>query len=255
MKILTYNVNGIRSAMSKGWLEWLQTQNPDVVCLQEIKAQTDQLNLSVFNDLGYNSYWYSAEKKGYSGVAILTKQKPLHVEYGCAHPLYDYEGRTLRVDFQDVSVMSLYAPSGTTGDIRQQFKFEWMDFFFNYAKGLKEMTSNLLICGDFNICHRPIDIHNPVSNAKSSGFLPEERAWMEKMLTEGGYIDTFRQFNSNPHQYTWWSFRAGSRQKNLGWRIDYILANEAMQSRLSTCKIIPDAFHSDHCPVELAIDV
>ncbi len=255
MKILTYNLNGVRSAINKGWLNWLQEQQPDMVCLQEIKANADQLDLSVFSDLGYESHWFSADKKGYSGVAILSKQKPLHVEYGCGNPLYDSEGRTLRVDFRDVSIMSLYAPSGTTGDMRQGFKFEWMEFFYDYSMKLKATHPNLIICGDFNICHRPIDIHNPVSNARSSGFLPEERAWMDKILTEGGYIDTFRQFNPSPHQYTWWSYRAGSRQKNLGWRIDYMLANEAMQSRLSSSKIIADAFHSDHCPVELTIDM
>jgi exodeoxyribonuclease-3 len=254
MKILTYNVNGIRSAMSKGWLNWLGDQQADVVCLQEIKAQPEQLDLNVFEDKGYHTYWFPAEKKGYSGVAVFTKTKPHHVEYGCANSRFDSEGRNLRVDFQDISVMSLYAPSGTTGDQRQQFKFEWMEFFYEYSQKLKAKIPNLLMCGDYNICHKPIDIHNPVSNAKSSGFLPEERAWMEKLFTEGGFTDTFRYFNQEPNQYTWWSFRAGSRQKNLGWRIDYIVANEALNTRLVSAKILPDAIHSDHCPMELTIE-
>lgn len=254
MKILTYNVNGIRSAMSKGWLEWLEAQQADVVCLQEIKAQPEQLNLGLFEEKGYHTYWFPAEKKGYSGVAVFTKTKPLHVEYGCGNHLYDREGRNLRVDFQDVSVMSLYAPSGTTGDERQQFKFEWMDFFYEYAQQLRDMIPNLIMCGDYNICHRPIDIHNPVSNAKSSGFLPEERSWMEKLFNEGRFTDTFRHFNQEPHQYTWWSFRAGSRQKNLGWRIDYIVANQALNTRLASAQILPNAIHSDHCPMELIIE-
>ena len=253
MKILTYNVNGIRSAMSKGWIEWLQAVNPDVVCLQEIKAQPDQLDLSVFKSLGYHDYWYPAEKKGYSGVAIFSKIKPSHVEYGCGIAKYDQEGRVLRADFNDLSVMSVYMPSGSSGEERQAFKMQWLSDFDEYIKTLRQERKHLVITGDYNICHKHIDIHNPVSNAKSSGFLPEERDWMEKFI-HSGFVDAFRHFNQDPHHYTWWSFRAGARKKNLGWRIDYQLVTESLKNHLKRAVILPDAMHSDHCPVLMEME-
>jgi len=254
MKIVTYNVNGIRAALKKDWAGWLKSVDPDVVCLQEIKASPDQVpDIKVFEEMGYHHYWYPAQKKGYSGTAILCKQLPKHIEYGCGHEDYDFEGRIIRVDFEDVSVMSIYFPSGTTGDVRQEFKYRFLDDFYQYAHKLLEEVPNLLVCGDFNICHRAIDIHNPKSNANTSGFLPEEREWMEKFM-ESGFIDTFRSLNPEPHQYTWWSYRAGSRAKNLGWRIDYILASKGLESRIKSAHILADAVHSDHCPmlIELA---
>ncbi len=254
MKIVSYNVNGIRSAMSKNWLQWLQSSNADVVCLQEIKVQLDQIpmELKMIEDLGYHHYWYPAQKKGYSGVAILSKKKPLHVEYGCGHEQFDFEGRIIRADFEDLSIMSVYLPSGSSGEDRQAIKYQFMDFFHDYIHELKWKYPELIISGDYNICHKPIDIHNPKSNAKSSGFLPEEREWMEKFI-QSGFIDSFRYFNQEPHHYTWWSFRAGARSKNLGWRIDYHLVSKELEKRLNRASILSEAKHSDHCPVVLEL--
>ena len=253
MRVVTYNVNGLRAAMGKGMLDWLSLVNPDVLCLQEIKANPEQVDLSGFEALGYRHFWYPAQKKGYSGVAIFTKLQPIHVAYGCGIKAYDDEGRVLRIDFADMSIMSVYHPSGSSGDLRQEFKMKWLDDFSNYINQLKKTIPNLLLCGDFNICHKPIDIHNPKSNANTSGFLPEERAWMEQFINSG-FVDTFRHFNKDPHHYTWWSFRAGSRAKNLGWRIDYNIVTQAMESRLKSASILPDAMHSDHCPVLLELN-
>jgi exodeoxyribonuclease III len=247
-KIISYNVNGIRAAMNKGLVNWLKASNADVVCLQEIKATPDVVDTPAIEALGYKHYWYPAQKKGYSGVAILSKQEPLHVEYGCGMKAYDDEGRVLRADFRDISVMSAYFPSGTTGEERQQFKYKFLDDFQRYAHDLVKQVPNLVISGDYNICHKPIDIHNPVNNANSSGFLPEERAWIGKFI-ESGFIDSFRHFNNEPHNYTWWTYRAGARGKNLGWRIDYHMASKALEKRLKRAAILPDAMHSDHCPI------
>lgn len=252
MKIITYNVNGIRAALTKGFAEWLKATNADMICLQEVKAEEYQIDKAIFEDLGYHIYWHAAEKKGYSGVAIFTKHKPKFVDYGCGLPIYDREGRVLRTDFEDFSLMSVYMPSGSSGDERQGFKMQWLDDFHGYIQTLKQTIPNLIISGDYNICHQPIDIHNPKSNANSSGFLPEERQWVSNFL-ETGFIDTFRHFNQEPHQYSWWSYRAGARQKNLGWRIDYHLATQSLTNRLVRSAILPEAKHSDHCPILLEI--
>lgn len=248
MRIISYNVNGIRAAMGKGLIDWINSAKPDVLCLQEIKASPEQVGLLEFEELGYHHYWYPAQKKGYSGVAIFTKEKPLHVEYGCGVQKYDDEGRIIRADYADHSVMSVYHPSGSSGDDRQAFKMEWLSFFQDYINELKKSKPNLVLSGDYNICHKPIDIHNPISNAKTSGFLPEEREWMEQFINSG-FIDSFRHFNKEPHQYSWWSYRAGARGKNLGWRIDYNMVSENMAHRLKRAVILPEAKHSDHCPV------
>ena len=250
MKIITYNLNGIRAAMSKGLIDWISQVSPDVLCVQEIKANPDQVGVFEFEELGYHHYWYPAQKKGYSGVAIFTKQKPKHIEYGCGIKEYDDEGRILRIDFEEFSVMSVYHPSGSSGDLRQAFKMEWLEAFLNYINQLKATYPNLVICGDFNICHKAIDIHNPKSNANTSGFLPEEREWMEQFINSG-FVDSFRHFNQEPHQYSWWSYRAGSRAKNLGWRIDYNFVTDNLKNRISRSVILPSAIHSDHCPVLL----
>ena len=253
MKIITYNVNGIRAAMNKDLVGWLKAANPDVLCLQETKATSDQVDVKAFEALGYHLYWYSAQKKGYSGVAIFSKIKPKHVEYGCGIEKYDFEGRIIRLDFDTCSVMSVYHPSGSSGDDRQAFKMQWLTDFQNYIDDLKKKLPNLILCGDYNICHKPIDIHNPKSNANTSGFLPEEREWMEQFI-QSGFIDSFRHFNQEPHQYSWWSYRAGSRGKNLGWRIDYNLVANHLEKQLKRAVILPDAVHSDHCPVLLEIE-
>ena len=253
-KIISYNVNGIRSAISKGFVEWAMEFSPDIICLQEIKAMTNQLDLSLFEKAGYtHHYWHSAEKKGYSGVAILSKKKPIHVEVGFGKQIYDMEGRILRADYDEFSVISVYMPSGTSGGLRQAFKFEFLEFFQDYIDKLKKTKQKLIICGDWNICHKPIDIHNPKSNANSSGFLPAEREWMENFIN-GGFIDSFRHFNSEPHQYTWWSFRANARNKNLGWRIDYNMVSKELGTHLKRAAILPEAKHSDHCPVILELN-
>lgn len=255
MRIITYNVNGIRAAMRKDWVSWLKGTDADVVCLQEIKASPDQLiDLLLIEALGYEHYWFPAEKKGYSGTAILTKRTPNHIEYGCGMDVYDREGRVLRADFDELSVMSAYFPSGSSGDARQDFKYQFLDDFRQYSDQLLTAFPHLVISGDYNICHRAIDIHNPKSNANSSGFLPEERAWMEDFINSG-YIDTFRHLHPEPHQYTWWSYRANARAKNLGWRIDYNMASRPLESRIRQAAILPDAVHSDHCPVLLDLDV
>lgn len=253
MKIISYNVNGIRAALNKGFIDWLKAADPDMVCLQEVKANPDQIEFSIFESLGYFVYWMPAEKKGYSGVAILTKIKPQDVVVGCNIDIYDCEGRVLTLDFHDFSLMSVYMPSGSSSDLRQQFKMKWLEDFYNYIESFKSSRPNLVISGDYNICHEPIDIHNPKSNKNSSGFLPEERAWMGAFI-KSGFTDTFRYFNPEPHNYTWWSYRAGARQKNLGWRIDYHMVSETMNHRLKRATILSDASHSDHCPVMLEID-
>lgn len=253
MKIISYNVNGIRAAINKGFVEWLQQANPDVICLQEIKANEDQIPTEEITKAGYPyQYYFSAQKKGYSGVAILSKTKPKHVEYGSGIEHMDFEGRILRADFDDISVMSLYLPSGTNID-RLDHKFMFMDDFQNYIDELKQTIPNLVICGDYNICHEAIDIHDPIRNKTVSGFLPEERAWLDKFM-KAGFIDSFRHFNKEPHNYSWWSYRAGARGNNKGWRIDYCLVNESMQNRLTRALILPEAKHSDHCPVLVEID-
>ena len=251
--ILTYNVNGVRAALRKGFAEWIKSVNPDIICLQEIKADITQFDPSIFENLGYFLYCYSAIKKGYSGVAILTKKDPKHVEYGCGISNIDDEGRIIRADFDSYSVMSVYFPSGSSGGLRQSFKMYFLDRFTRYIHEIKQSILNLILCGDYNICHESIDIHNPTANKNSSGFLPEEREWMSKFL-QSGFIDSFREFNKDPHNYTWWSYRSNSRIKNLGWRIDYNIVSNSLLSRLVRSQILSEAKHSDHCPVLLEIE-
>jgi exodeoxyribonuclease-3 len=248
MRIATYNVNGIRSAMSKGLTDWLQASNADVLCLQELKAQPGQFDESEFRNLGYELYMCPAEKKGYSGVGIFSRFKPDRIVEGMGHHCYDCEGRVIRIDFGEVSLLSTYFPSGSSGDERQEFKMQFLNDFQNYIDELKQERPQLIIAGDYNICHRAIDIHNPISNARSSGFLPEERAWMEDFLNKG-FTDSFRHLNATPHNYTWWSYRAGARTKNLGWRIDYISLSNNLEAKLNRAVILQEAKHSDHCPV------
>ena len=252
-RIITYNVNGIRAALNKGLMDWIKSTDPDIVCFQEIKADYDKIPVFDFEEAGYHHFWFPAHKKGYSGVGLLSKTKPDKVIKGMGIEKYDNEGRFLRADYGDISVISVYHPSGTSGDERQDFKMTWLNDFLEYINKLKEERSKLIICGDFNICHKPIDIHDPKGNAHSSGFLPEEREWVTKFL-DTGFIDTFRYFNNEPHQYTWWTFRANARERNLGWRIDYNIVSENIKTLLINAVIIPEAKHSDHCPVLLEID-
>ena len=252
MKVVSYNVNGIRAAMNKGLIDWLVKEDPDVICLQEIKALEEQINISDFESIGFKyNYWFSAQKKGYSGVAILSKHEPIHVEYGTGISYMDFEGRNLRLDFEEFSVMSLYLPSGTNLD-RLEFKLNYMDDFLAYIKELNSKIKNLIIAGDYNICHKAIDIHDPVRNKNVSGFLPVEREWLQKFI-DSGFVDSFREFNSDPHQYSWWTYRANARANNKGWRIDYIMVSSDLKSKLNDAAILNDIVHSDHCPITISL--
>ena len=253
MKIVSYNVNGIRAAMKKGFMEWLKETNADVVCLQETKAQVDQIPQFEFAEAGYETYAFSAKKKGYSGVAILCKKTPDKVVSGMGIPAYDDEGRFICADFGTISVVSVYHPSGSSGDLRQAFKMKWLTDFQEYVTALRKERPNLIISGDYNICHEAIDIHAPKRNEKSSGFLPEERAWLTGFLNTG-FIDSFRHLNKEPHNYTWWSYRANARANNKGWRIDYHMVSDNMREKIKKVDIHSQAFQSDHCPLVVEIE-
>ena len=250
MKIITYNVNGLRAAVSKGLPQWIQEANPDVLCLQETKLQPEQYPSAELDSLGYSHFLFSAKKKGYSGVAILTKRKPDHVEYGMGIEEYDNEGRFIRADYGDLSVVSVYHPSGTSGEERQAFKMEWLERFQDYTTGLMRERPNLVLCGDYNICHEAIDIHDPVRNANNSGFLPEEREWMTRFLA-AGFVDAYRYLHPEGRDYTWWSYRFNSRAKNKGWRIDYCMLSKPVCALLQDARVLSDAVHSDHCPMSI----
>lgn len=253
MKIVSYNVNGIRAAINKGFIDWLTATDPDVICLQEIKALKEQLDLSLFEEAGYSyNYWYSAQKKGYSGVAILSKTEPDHIEYGTGIEYMDFEGRNIRADFGDISIMSMYLPSGTNL-ARLDFKLKYMDDFQKYINELKKDKPNIIVVGDYNICHEAIDIHDPVRNKNVSGFLPVEREWIGNFM-ESGFIDSFRHFNKEPHNYSWWSYRANARNNNKGWRLDYGMVSKTLENRLKRAVILKEAKHSDHCPIIVEID-
>ncbi|OUR91587.1 exodeoxyribonuclease III [Flavobacteriales bacterium 34_180_T64] len=251
MKIISYNVNGIRAAINKGFIDWLKAADPDVICLQEIKALKEQLDLTLFEDAGYKyNYWFSAQKKGYSGVAILSKTEPNHVQYGTGIESMDFEGRNLRADFDGVSVMSMYLPSGTN-DLRLQHKFDYMAMIHDYLNGLRAEIPNLIVCGDYNICHEEMDIHNPKMKGVS-GFLPIEREWLGKFINSG-FIDSFRYLNPNSQEYSWWSYRANARANNKGWRLDYAMASQPLQENLKRAVILSEVVHSDHCPILLEL--
>jgi exodeoxyribonuclease-3 len=253
MKIISYNVNGIRAAMKKDFISWLEAADPDVLCLQEIKATQEQVDKDAFAKAGYDyQYYFSAQKKGYSGTAILCKTEPENVVYGTGIESMDNEGRNLRVDYDNLSIMSMYLPSGTN-DARLSFKFQYMDEFLDYITDLRKEIPNLVVCGDYNICHKAIDIHDPVRLKNTSGFLPEERAWMDK-LVGSGFIDTFRMFNDEPENYTWWSYRGGARPRNKGWRLDYHMVTPPLEDRVRRAAILSEAVHSDHCPVLVEIE-
>jgi exodeoxyribonuclease-3 len=249
MRIISYNVNGIRAAINKGFIEWLRTDPADIICIQETKAAKNNVDCSIINELGYLDFWYPAQKKGYSGVAVFTRLQPDNVVYGNGHKVSDEEGRILQLDFGNVRLINAYFPSGTSGDLRQAFKYEWLDQIYLYIDDLRKNRPNIILCGDYNIAHTEIDIHDPKGNKNSSGFLPSERAWMDKFL-QNGFVDTFRHFQKNPHHYTWWSQRFPDlRSRNKGWRIDYINVTEPLCQMLRSASILHEVNHIDHCPV------
>lgn len=253
MYIVSYNVNGIRAATGKGFPEWLKTESPDVVCVQESKAQPEQIPVDLLTSAGYHAYWFSALRKGYSGVGILSKTKPDRVITGMGMEKYDIEGRFIRADFGRLSIISVYHPNGGGSEERHRYKMGWLDDFLNYINELRKERPNLVISGDFNIAHKDIDIHDPVRNASVSGFLPEEREWMTRFV-EAGFTDSFRHFRDEPGRYTWWSWRANARARNLGWRIDYNMVTNNLVSSLSDAGIMPEIKHSDHCPAWVKLE-
>ncbi len=253
MKIISYNVNGIRAALNKGFIDWLVASDPDVVCLQEIKAMESQLDLSLFTAAGYHfNYWFSAQKKGYSGVAILCKKEPDHIEFGTGIESMDFEGRNIRVDYKTVSVMSMYLPSGTNTE-RLEHKFEYMDLIKTYLNTLQKEKPKLVVCGDYNICHEPIDIHNPKLKGVS-GFLPEERAWLSNFI-DSGFTDSYRHLHPEKQEFSWWSYRANSRANNKGWRLDYAMVSVPLKEKIKRALILTEAMHSDHCPILVELDL
>lgn len=254
MKIVSYNVNGIRAAIKKGFVEWVAQNNFDIICIQETKAQPEQVDLSELEALGYTANWHSAQKKGYSGLLTLSKEPPTNVVEGCGIEKYDNEGRVLRTDFGDWTLVNCYFPSGTSGEERQAFKMEFLDDMYTWANELKQERTNMILLGDYNIAHTPIDIHDPVRNKKNSGFLPEEREWLSKWF-ENGFTDSFRQLNPEKVQYSWWTYRANARNNNKGWRIDYISVSEALSDKLVASEQLTEVKHSDHCPVYLEINI
>lgn len=252
-KIISYNTNGLRAAVNKGFIKWLEGVSPDILCIQETKMQSGQIDEEVFQNMDYHVYWHSAVKKGYSGTALFSKEMPELLKYGTGIEEYDAEARLIRADYKDITLICVYIPSGTMGGIRQEFKMKFLKDFYIYVNNLKKTNKNIIISGDFNICHKPVDINHPERHKKSSGFLPEEREWMDNFF-ESGFIDTFREFNKEPEQYSWWSYRANSRAKNLGWRIDYNIISDSLKDRLQGAGIMSDVHHSDHCPVYIEID-
>lgn len=251
MKIISYNVNGIRAAMNKGFIDWLKSANPDVICLQEIKAMKEQVDIEVIENAGYTyNYWFSAQKKGYSGVAIFSKTEPDHVAYGTGIESMDFEGRNIRVDFGDLSIMSMYLPSGTN-DARLAHKFEYMNMIHEYLTALRKEKPNLIVLGDYNICHEEIDIHNPKMKGVS-GFLPEEREWLGHFI-DSGFIDSYRYLHPEKQEFSWWSYRANARANNKGWRLDYAMVSEPLQEKIKRSVILTEAVHSDHCPILVEI--
>lgn len=248
MRIISLNVNGIRSAARKGFFEWLKHQDADVVCLQETKAQKHQLNDSVFIQ-GYEAYFFDAEKKGYSGVAIYSRLKPNNVTTGLGWACADKEGRYIQLHFSQLSIASLYMPSGSSGESRQRLKFQFLDSYLPILKKQRQQGGDFIICGDWNIAHKPIDLKNWRCNQKNSGFLPQERAWLTQVLGPIGYVDAFRALNPQPDHYTWWSHRGRAWENNVGWRIDYQIVSKEIKNKIKSAMIYKDQRFSDHAPL------
>lgn len=252
IRILSWNVNGLRAVLKKGFLEWFTKEQPDILCLQETKAQEDQLPDEIKNVDGYHSYFSSAVKKGYSGVAIYTKEKPKNVKKGFGIEKFDSEGRILIAEYKNFVLFNIYYPNGKAREERLKYKMDFYDAFLDYVNKLKKKGKNIIICGDVNTAHKEIDLARPKENEKISGFLPEERAWMDKFIAHG-YLDTFRMFNQEPNNYTWWDQLTRARERNVGWRIDYFFINEKMKNKIKDAFIMPEVMGSDHCPIGIEI--
>ena len=252
---MTLNVNGIRSAAKKGFFEWMLKQDADVICLQEIKAQQEDLQSELFQPAGYHRYFHCADKKGYSGVGIYSKREPQNIKVGLGWPLADQEGRYIEAQFDDICIASLYMPSGSSGEHRQVIKFDFLNHYMKYLKEIQEKTRHYIICGDWNIAHQKIDLKNWRGNQKNSGFLPEERAWMDELLGSLGFVDVFRQVNQEAEQYTWWSNRGQAWAKNVGWRIDYQVVTAGLKKSAKSVSIYKDQRFSDHAPLVIDYDV
>ena len=254
LKILCWNVNGIRAVARKGFLEWFKKEDPDILCLQETKAHPEQLDKNLVNVHAYESYWSHAEKKGYSGVVTYSKHKPIKVTYGIGIDKFDREGRIVETEFHSFVLLNVYFPNGKMSPERLQFKMDFYDAFLNYVEKLRKKGKNIIICGDVNTAHKEIDLARPKENETISGFLPIERAWIDKFLKHG-YVDTFREFNKNPDQYTWWSVRTRARERNIGWRIDYFYVNKDFMKHVKDSYILPEVNGSDHCPLGLKLQI
>jgi exodeoxyribonuclease III len=253
MKILCWNVNGIRAIHKKGFVEWIHKANPDILCLNETKASPEQLPDELLNIPGYTSYFSSSTlKKGYSGVAIYTKEKPLHVFHGYGEPRFDDEGRIIIAEYKNFTLINNYYPNGKASPERLQYKLDFYEAFLAYANGLKKKGKNVVVCGDFNTAHKEIDLARPKENSKVSGFLPVEREWLDK-LTANGYVDTFRLFNQEGGNYTWWDMVTRARERNVGWRIDYFFVNEEFKKKVKNGFILSDVMGSDHCPLGIEL--
>lgn len=252
MKIISWNVNGIRAAEKKGFLDWLERESPDIVCVQETKAQKEQLSESLLKPKGYFTYWHSAEKKGYSGVATFSKKEAVSVTYGCGEKRFDEEGRVLMTEFEEFVLLNIYFPNGGRGDERVRYKLEFNDHILDVVNELRSFEKKVITCGDYNIAHKEIDLADPVRNAKVSGFLPEERAWLDKWV-EHGQVDTFRLFCDKPEKYTWWDMRTRARERNAGWRIDYHFVSDDLAAFVRNAEIHAETQGSDHCPISLEL--
>ncbi|MDD9891862.1 MAG: exodeoxyribonuclease III [Gammaproteobacteria bacterium] len=251
MRIMTLNCNGIRAAARKGFFDWLNSQDFDVVCLQETKAQLDQLSDPIFHPENYQCYYFDAVKKGYAGTAIYCKREPNKISRGLGFEIADTEGRYIQADFDGLSVASLYLPSGSAGEERQKRKFHFMDDYMRHMKSLRRKRREFIICADWNICHKEIDLKNWRSNQKNSGFLPEERQWLDKLYDDNGFVDAFREVNQEEDQYSWWSNRGQARAKNVGWRLDYHVVTPGLKDKILSAEIYTEENFSDHAPVIL----
>jgi len=255
MKIVSYNVNGIRAAIKKGFVDWLASNDFDIVCIQETKANEEQVDTTEIEALGYNIYWFGATKKGYSGVAVFSKIKAESIIKGQTQEKYDFEGRTLQIEFKKFTLINTYFPSGSSGELRQNFKFDFLNDYLVFIKKLQSEGKKLIVVGDYNICHLDIDIHNPTKQKNTSGFLPEERSWMDDWF-ENDMVDSFRKIHAQKvDKYSWWSYRANARNNNKGWRIDYISVSKSIEDKIKDADILEDVKHSDHCPVYLEISI